>query len=672
MGQLELIAMYIAAFSAFVGAIITALNYRRNKRKKKDIVSFKHNIPQHDSIFVGRKEEIKKIIENLKSRLFLIEITAIGGIGKTALAIEVANRCIKKKFFHDVIWISARYEPIDIDRLLKEIITFEYGLTGKELPIQEGKAVAKNILASSQVLVVIDNYEDVTDERVGTFLKEIPEPSKVLITTRHLRIKEATTIKIEGLPEKDCIELAKNEINRHQIKSFTITDRELSELSKATFGIPFLIKWAVGQIKLGYDLRNLLYNIKTLNVPEEIYDYIFKKSFVTLNKNKTSIDILLVCSLSKNPLSIEDIIGIVDPAERDIIKNCIELLISQNLIEVEKNLRNSKYKIHPLTRKYVHYYTIKDVQYNEDYSKFYNYFYDEIVKSSSKESPYYNFIEENFYTVLSVIDYFIQKKVWNRALILQQALSRYFWVRGYWKLRIKYGKIMLESAQLMMDEETKARILMDSLGWTTYALYKDTQTAKEYIENSKNIFDKSKSYYGMVKSRRHLASISRSSGNFTVAENFYNEALEMIKHIKDENQRKEMKAGLYLSIGKLYVAKENYSSALTYFDKSLECFREINDELRILKVLNVKAKTLIFLDKLDDAIDFFEKVIQYSNKLQRLDQIPIALESLYECYTKKEKRKSARKYLEEAIKAYEALGDTRTAEKLKIKLRGEK
>jgi hypothetical protein len=46
--------------------------------------------------FVGRDEEIKAILQSLQpnSRTFIIGIEGIGGVGKSALAIEVSYRCI--------------------------------------------------------------------------------------------------------------------------------------------------------------------------------------------------------------------------------------------------------------------------------------------------------------------------------------------------------------------------------------------------------------------------------------------------------------------------------------------------------------------------------------------------------------------------------------------------
>src|SRR5215207_2623122 len=60
--------------------------------------------------FVGREDELKSIFRSLQpnSRTFIIGIEGIGGVGKSALAIEVSHRCVENELFQSVIWISSK------------------------------------------------------------------------------------------------------------------------------------------------------------------------------------------------------------------------------------------------------------------------------------------------------------------------------------------------------------------------------------------------------------------------------------------------------------------------------------------------------------------------------------------------------------------------------------
>ncbi len=43
----------------------------------------------------------------------------------------------------------------------------------------------RRALSQQRTLLIVDNLETVDDERVLTFIREVPEPTKVIVTTRH-------------------------------------------------------------------------------------------------------------------------------------------------------------------------------------------------------------------------------------------------------------------------------------------------------------------------------------------------------------------------------------------------------------------------------------------------------------------------------------------------------
>src|SRR5262249_1058009 len=79
-----------------------------------------HNLPQRSyTRFVGRKEELEKLTRLLlpspRSRHFLVTLDGIGGVGKSALAIELAYRyrdgyaqLPEDERFDTIVWTSAK------------------------------------------------------------------------------------------------------------------------------------------------------------------------------------------------------------------------------------------------------------------------------------------------------------------------------------------------------------------------------------------------------------------------------------------------------------------------------------------------------------------------------------------------------------------------------------
>jgi hypothetical protein len=79
-----------------------------------------HNLPQPDyGQFIGREEELAKVMRILRpyphSQYPIVTIDGIGGIGKSALALEIAHRYLydygrltPEERFDAIIWTSAK------------------------------------------------------------------------------------------------------------------------------------------------------------------------------------------------------------------------------------------------------------------------------------------------------------------------------------------------------------------------------------------------------------------------------------------------------------------------------------------------------------------------------------------------------------------------------------
>ena len=92
----------IARYSKQIEGVTSS---HREQEKSKILA----NLPRRP-YFVGREAELSAVLQSLQpnSRTFIIGIEGIGGVGKSALAIEVSHRCLEADLFESVIWISAK------------------------------------------------------------------------------------------------------------------------------------------------------------------------------------------------------------------------------------------------------------------------------------------------------------------------------------------------------------------------------------------------------------------------------------------------------------------------------------------------------------------------------------------------------------------------------------
>ncbi|MCI0514791.1 hypothetical protein L0128_16365, partial [candidate division KSB1 bacterium] len=91
------------------------------------------NLPSRTE-FIGRKNELRRVLDALNSRWPLVCIDGIGGIGKTCLALEVTHECLRLSkieitekrstnpenvpIFEGFIWTSAKDRELRLNDIL--------------------------------------------------------------------------------------------------------------------------------------------------------------------------------------------------------------------------------------------------------------------------------------------------------------------------------------------------------------------------------------------------------------------------------------------------------------------------------------------------------------------------------------------------------------------------
>src|SRR3712207_1521967 len=123
------------------------------------------------SVFYGRVEELA-VLEQwiVRDRCRVVVLLGMGGIGKTALSVKLAQQI--QSSFEFVIWRSLRNAP-PLKALLGELIEFLSNHCETNLPDTVNGRISRlmTILRSSRCLVVLDNAETIlsSGERAGQY-----------------------------------------------------------------------------------------------------------------------------------------------------------------------------------------------------------------------------------------------------------------------------------------------------------------------------------------------------------------------------------------------------------------------------------------------------------------------------------------------------------------------
>jgi hypothetical protein len=267
------------------------------------LTSEKSNLPRRTPFF-GRDVELDFARNALspEERGWGMVIDGIGGIGKTALAIEAAYRCQEKSFFDEFVFITAKQfilEPSGIH----ETNLKESSLDGflNELAKRTGRADLIQLVDTAQkqkeildalrgrrVLIIFDNLETLLSteqHNLTEFLKYLPMGSKAIITTRQGVGESVAQLRLDKLGWDDSRKIIKNQIEKQGLVNFPgFDDLRWKELYDHTGGSPLALIWSIGLIRsLSFDV--VLQRLRE-RIQGDLSEFLYSESFKQMDQNE--------------------------------------------------------------------------------------------------------------------------------------------------------------------------------------------------------------------------------------------------------------------------------------------------------------------------------------------------------------------------------------------------
>ncbi|WP_185212701.1 tetratricopeptide repeat protein [Sphingobacterium mizutaii] len=338
-----------------------------------------NNLPipdfEYEGGFVGRDDDIKEISKYLVSSKFpVITITGAGGVGKTSLALKVIQDLTQKhgeKQFDLIVWLSAKEDKLspfgieDIEPTFKsyeELLDTIINVIGFEVDtdleinnsIQKEELALKLLDLTDSPLIVVDNLETVSDERILNFIIDAPPKIKFLITSRKGMGQVERRYELRELKEKEAIFLFRQIAKDKQILSLTkLDDKIIKKYVNKVSNYPLAIKWVIGQVARGREINRIINSID--DATGDISKFCFEQIFSMLNNEAKTI-LFALCCLEEAPTS--SLLRYVVEMESIKFDDAIEELILASLVipEQYKNEQDeisSKYFILPLTKGFI-------------------------------------------------------------------------------------------------------------------------------------------------------------------------------------------------------------------------------------------------------------------------------------------------------------------------------
>ena len=322
------------------------------------------NLPAQVTPFVGRESELQTLKTLLNDNVRLITMIAPGGMGKTRLALETAQRHLSH-FADGAVFVDLAplQEADNVSQAIAEAVNFQ---------VKPGKGDTRQQiltwLAGQNMLLILDNYENVLDAAALTteILQTAPDVS-LIVTSRHrLEQPGETLFHLSGMnfpdwesPE-DAQEYAAFRLFMSQAirarPGFEVTDDNLhaiARICRLVEGMPLGIVLAAGWLAM-LDPQEIAQEIQTGldfleadagQVPERqrsirvVWDYAWKN---LPDREKT---IFMRLSLFRGGFTREAAQVISGASLRQMMT-----LVNQSLLR--RDADTGRYSVHELLRQY--------------------------------------------------------------------------------------------------------------------------------------------------------------------------------------------------------------------------------------------------------------------------------------------------------------------------------
>lgn len=692
----------VASLVAIAGVIASILKWGIKKTpinnglpqtrvRPKRLVS--NNLPSLQSIgnLVGEGRKRKQVeIINAINQHRLVVLEAIGGIGKSTLARNVAEQIIQNngKKYDAVVWISAKDTDVNLDSAIK---TIAYVLDYHQyISMQDNVDLRKTAilekLQEKNVFFVFDNFETITDNEFRKFIEVIPDNNRILVTTRHdvERIShDQFSPDIEKLDFNDGREVILHELKRQGLLKHS-TDEIISRIYGFTDGLPQAIIWAISQLK--YSTISSIEEV-ALSGHGDVFENLFKLSWDMLDDpHKEILKAMLFFTKPVASKALKTSSSLLDRGFTDAMSKLVGLSIIDANQEIDEE--SKFYSMHSWSQ---HFSRLK-LNYNNDDAIFtaknlghYYVSFCEIRYGKNKGVKGYDEIEyelPNIIKTMKLLETHEESKETNLLIInFAKTINVFLWSRGFWYERILVCKMALRAAKRLSKEadiDKKAHYYSEA-GIQAYYIgivnfwqskYKD---AAEWADLSLDYMKKSNNKLKIMLAKRLLALISMSKGEVNAVNKFI-EVLNVLREYREISQESVAafadwivlsdkgylvgEVSLLQEIGICYYRHQKYSEAKKSLLDSKKLALEINDEEGLAVSLSHLGHVYYGLEDYSEAKHCYTQGLLLAEKVRRKSTIARCCEGLTKIFDNKNRRKQIEKYGLRALDVFDKLNMT--------------
>ncbi len=292
-------------------------------------------------------------------------IDGLGGLGKTALAMELARRILHLDLFTRIIGESARQEMLlggEIVRLSEATLTFEQLLNSLARQLEcwelltlgtaEKQSRLAQLLHQHRCLLLVDNLESSENaQSLVWHLRDLLGQSRAIITSRRKILHDFVfSHSLKGLEFADTLLfLQQDAAARGGIQWQDFSNEKLLAVQTITGGAPLALKLIGSQARL-LGLDRALAQLQ--HVGNKLYSFLFRQSWEQLSPTAQRV-LIYIGHTTVTDIGWEELLeASLAPDEYALIE-AIDQLTTASLLDIRSSSSEVSYTLHPLTRRFV-------------------------------------------------------------------------------------------------------------------------------------------------------------------------------------------------------------------------------------------------------------------------------------------------------------------------------
>jgi hypothetical protein len=327
-----------------------------------------NNLPRRAAFF-GRAKEMDVVLRALSpaDRTWGVLVDGIGGIGKTALAIEAAHRAQDAGAFDAFVFVSAKQnilapsgirELAPAARTLDDFLNETARVLGQigipKLSSDEKRRALLDALRATRALLIYDNLETLSKEEqeaMADFLRGLPQGCKAIITSRRRGGEGAVWLRVEKLDWDAARGIIENQMSLDEGLATKLrrVESRWQELYDETNGSPLALVHTLGlmRVRAALTFDGALEMLRG-NRDADLQRFIFQEARNELTTNdKTALGAL---SFFVPSATFEAWMQVAN-LSRNALETTIDRLSALSLVDVLAE--QERYTLHPLTRAFV-------------------------------------------------------------------------------------------------------------------------------------------------------------------------------------------------------------------------------------------------------------------------------------------------------------------------------